>query len=135
MRYPIKEIEGIGATHGNKLVKAGISRTDQLLERCATPAKRKALAGETGLTEGQLLKWANLADLMRITGIGKQYSELLEAAGVDTVKELKHRRPDNLGHSMREVNASKRLARQVPAEKQIAGWVEQAKSMPPAISY
>jgi predicted flap endonuclease-1-like 5' DNA nuclease len=135
MNYPIEDIEGIGPVYGKKLSAVGITSTKILLDRCASAKGRKAVAGETGLDDGQLLKWANLADLMRISGIGKQFSELLEAAGVDTVKELRNRRADNLAAKMKEVNAAKKLTRSTPSEKQVSGWVDQAKSLPPLITH
>jgi len=133
--YKIEEIEGIGPTYGEKLRAADINNTDQLLKACADPKGRKDTAAKTGLSEQQLLKWANMADLMRISGVGEEYSELLEAAGVDTVKELKMRRPDNLAAKMAEVNETKKLVRQVPSESQVEKWVAQAKDLPPMLSY
>ncbi|MCB9944407.1 MAG: DUF4332 domain-containing protein [Geminicoccaceae bacterium] len=135
MSQKIEHIEGIGESYGARLRAAGITTTRALLKACADRKGRKALAGETGLDEGRLLKWANMADLMRIKGIGKQFSELLEAAGVDTVKELRTRNAENLAAKMAEVNEQKKLTRAVPAEKMVAGWVEQAKQLPPAITY
>lgn len=88
--YPVAKIEGIGPTYAEKLLAAGIRTTAALLERAKDPRGRKALAGETGIEESKVLKWANMADLMRVRGIGEEYSELLEAAGVDTVKELRN---------------------------------------------
>jgi len=133
--YKIEEIEGIGPTYGEKLRAADINNTDQLLKACADPKGRKDTAAKTGLSEQQLLKWANMADLMRISGVGEEYSELLEAAGVDTVKELKMRRPDNLAAKMAEVNETTKLVRQVPSESQAEKWVAQAKDLPPMLSY
>ena len=135
MRYAIEEIEGIGSTYGRKLKSVGIRTTTALLAACADRKGRKDLAGSTGIDEGQLLKWANHADLMRIKGIGRQYAELLEAAGVDTVKELKNRNATNLAGTMSDVNGKKRLTRAVPSEKRVQGWIEHAKSLPPALSY
>lgn len=135
MIYKIAEIEGIGPSYAAKLQTSKIGTTSDLLKACADPKGRKALAQATGIEEGRLLKWANMADLMRIKGVGKQYAELLEAAGVDTVKELKQRVAANLAAKMAEVNASKKLTRAVPAEKMVAGWIEQARSLPPALSY
>ena len=135
MTYKIEEIEGIGPSYGASLESAGIRTTDDLLHECGTPKGRKQVAEKTNLREPQLLKWANMADLMRISGVGEEYSELLEAAGVDTVRELKHRNAENLATKMAEVNERKNLTRAVPSSKQVTKWVEQAKSLEPAISY
>ncbi|HQF31065.1 MAG TPA: DUF4332 domain-containing protein [Hyphomicrobiales bacterium] len=133
--YPIMDIEGIGPAFGEKLKAAGIRSTGALLKRAATPKDRKALAEATGIDESRILKWANMADLMRIKGVGEEYSELLEAAGVDTVKELKHRRADNLTARMAEVNAEKKLVRQIPGEKAVVRWIEMAKELPAVLTY
>ena len=135
MAYSIIEIEGIGPTYAEKLQAVGIKTTDAYLERAEDPKGRKALAEETGIDDKRILKWANMADLMRIKGVGEEYSELLEAAGVDTVKELKHRKPENLAAKMAEVNEEKKLVRQVPSESQVIKWVEQAKELPPMMTY
>ncbi len=135
MSYKIQEIEGIGPINGNKLTEAGINTTSDLLEVCGSAKGRKDTSGKTGISESVLLGWTNKADLMRIKGIGKQYSELLEAAGVDTVKELKMRVPDNLSAKMREINEAKKLTRSVPEPSQIAKWVEEAKEMEPIITH
>ena len=135
MSYKVEHIEGIGENYGAKLRAAGITTTRALLKACADRKGRKALAEQTGLDEKRVLKWANMADLMRIKGVGKQFSELLEAAGVDTVKELKARNPQNLAAAMAKVNEEKKLTRTVPAEKMVIGWVDQAKQLPPALSY
>ena len=135
MSYPIEDIEGIGPAHGEKLSSAGITKTGDLLDKCASPKGRKALAEETGLSETLILKWTNMADLMRISGVAEEYSELLEAAGVDTVKELKHRNADNLAAKMAEVNEQKKLTRQVPSASQVAKWVDQAKELEPILTY
>jgi len=135
MRYPIIDIEGIGPTFTKKLKKIGVNRTDQLLERGASPKGRKALAAESGVDEKKILKWCNMADLMRIRGVAEEYSELLEAAGVDTVKELRNRNAANLAAKMQEVNADKKLVRQVPSESQVTKWVDQAKELPATMTY
>ncbi len=135
MAYKITEIEGIGPARSEKLTAAGITTTDELLDACCDPGGRKGMAEKTGFSEKELLKWANMADLMRISGVGEEYSELLEAAGVDTVKELKMRVPANLTKKMEEVNAEKKLVRAVPAESQVERWVEQAKTLEPKLSY
>ncbi len=131
----IDEIEGIGAAYAEKLEAAGISTTEELLALCCDAAGRDKVAGTTGVSTGQLLKWANMADLMRISGIGKQYSELLEAAGVDTVKELATRNHDNLTQALEKINAEKNLARATPAASVVEDWVAQAKKMPAKITH
>ena len=135
MAYPIEKIEGIGPAYGQKLTAAGIKTTDDLLAKSATPKDRAALAQATGLPEKLVLKWANMADLMRIKGVGEEYSELLEAAGVDTVKELKLRVPANLTQAMAKANEAKKLVRVVPSEKQVTDWVAEAKLLAPKLSY
>lgn len=135
MNYPIEEIEGIGHTYGAQLSAAGITNTRHLLKHCSSRPGRRATAEKSGLTEAQLLKWANHADLMRISGIGPQYGELLEAAGVDTVKELRNRRPDNLAAKMSEVNVAKRLTRRTPPQALVEKWVAEAKELDPIITY
>jgi predicted flap endonuclease-1-like 5' DNA nuclease len=135
MTYRIQEIEGIGPSYASKLAKSGITSTKHLLDQCASAKGRKAVAQATGVDEARLLKWANMADLMRVAGVGEEYSELLEAAGVDTVKELKHRNAENLVAKMEEVNAARKLVRQRPSVKQVIKWIEQAKSLPALISH
>jgi len=135
MGYKIEQIEGIGPKYGAKLADAGITTTDKLLELCCDKKGRKAVAEKTGFQESQLLKWANMADLMRISGVGEEYSELLEAAGVDTVKELKTRKADNLAAKMAEVNETKKLVRSVPSAATVEKWVEQAKTLEALITH
>ncbi len=135
MSYKIEQIEGIGPAYGKKLVEAGISSTDDLLKLCGDAKGRKAISQKSGLSEPQLLKWANMADLMRISGIGAEYSELLESAGVDTVKELRNRNPENLAAKMSEVNEQRKLTRTVPGVTVVNQWVEQAKKLDALISY
>ena len=135
MAYKIDEIEGIGPAYKEKLNGAGINTTDDLLEAGADKKGRAALAEKTGVGEGQILKWTNMADLMRISGVGEEYSELLEAAGVDTVKELRNRNAENLAAKMAEVNEEKKLTRAVPSASQVEKWVEQAKTLDPKITY
>ena len=135
MNYKIQEIEGIGPANADKLAAAGIDSTAGLLRLCCTSKGRREVAEKTGVTEAKLLKWANMADLMRISGIGAEFSELLEAAGVDTVKELRTRNIDNLAAKMREVNEQKKLTRTVPSAKTVSKWVDQAAQLTPVISH
>lgn len=135
MSYKIIEIEGIGSVYADKLIAAGIKTTDDLLEKAATKKGREQLAEETGISEKLILKWANHADLFRIKGVAGQFAELLEAAGVDTVKELRHRVPANLYAKLVEVNEAKNLCNRVPAESEIAKMVEQAKELEPKMTY
>jgi len=135
MSYKIDEIEGIGPAYREKLAKIQIATTDDLLKYCSDPKGRKAAAEKTGLSEGQLLNWSNMADMMRISGIGPQYAELLEASGVDTVKELRTRKAENLAAKMEEINNQKKLAKSTPAVSVVQDWVEKAKSMEPTITH
>ncbi|PSC02594.1 DUF4332 domain-containing protein [Alsobacter soli] len=133
--YPIDAIEGIGPKYAEKLKGAGVGATGVLLERAKDPKGRKELAAAAGLDEAQILKWANMADLMRIKGVGEEYSELLEAAGVDTVKELKHRNAANLAKAMADANLKKKLVRQLPGEATVEKWIEEAKTLPGVLTY
>jgi predicted flap endonuclease-1-like 5' DNA nuclease len=133
--YKIIDIEGIGPSYAEKLAQANITTTNDLLELCCDPSGRSTMSAKTGVSEGQLLKWANMADLMRISGVGSEYAELLEASGVDTVKELRNRNAENLTAKMKEVNDEKRLCRATPGLKTVVGWVEQAQGLDPAISH
>ena len=135
MTYKIEDVEGIGPVYAEKLVAAGIDNTEKLLEKCSKPAGRKALEEETGISGKLILTWTNHCDLMRIDGVGPQFSELLEAAGVDTVKELKHRKPENLQPKLEEVNAEKKLVRRVPALKEVEKMIAQAAELPAVMEY
>ena len=135
MAYKIIDIEGVGEVYAEKLIAAGITKVEELLEKCAAPAGRKALAEETGIAEKLILKWTNHADLFRISGVGPQFAELLEAAGVDTVKELKHRVAENLQKKLEEVNAQKNLCNRVPAVSEVQKMIDQAKELPPTMTY
>ena len=128
-------IEGIGEAYEKKLKENSVSSMEGLLEACATKAGREKLAEATGIAEKLLLKWANHADLARIKGIGGEYAELLEAAGVDTVPELATRKPDNLLAKMTEINEAKKLVRRLPVASQVEDWVKQAKDLPRVMKY
>jgi predicted flap endonuclease-1-like 5' DNA nuclease len=128
-------IEGIGEKYSQSLQKEGIRTTEKLLEAGATPKGRQELAQKTGVSDSLILKWVNRADLFRIKGIGEEYSDLLEAAGVDTVPELAQRNPANLYEALEATNAKKKLVRQLPTRVQVESWVDQAKALPRAVSY
>lgn len=134
MRH-IETIEGIGQVYGEKLLALDIKTTDQLLEKGATKKGRKKIADETGISEKLILTWVNHCDLFRIKGIGPQYAELLEAAGVDTVPELATRKPENLLAKLTEVNDEKKLVRAMPYLKQVNRWVEDAKALPKVVKH
>lgn len=135
VHYKIEKIEGIGPKFGAKLEKVGIKNTQHLLDKAATRKGRKDLATESGIDEQLILKWANMADLMRIKGVGEEFSELLEVAGVDTVKELSKRRADNLHKAMLEANEKRKMVRQLPGLAQVESWVAQAKAIEPVMKY
>ena len=131
----ITQIEGIGEVYCAKLNEVGIVSVEQYLEACKTKKDRKALAEKTGIPESQILLWANHADLFRIKGVAGQYADLLEAAGVDTVKELAQRNPESLTAAIEKVNEEKSLVRSVPYLKMVKKWVAQAKELPRIIEY
>jgi len=131
----IDAIEGVGHRQATRLRKAGVRTTEALLKVAAARKGRKALFEATGLTEKLLLEWVNRADLMRVKGVGEEYSDLLEAAGVDTVKELRRRNPENLLGAMVDVNAKKRLVRRLPTESMVERWVEHAKTIDPIVTH
>ena len=135
MDYKIIDIEGVGEVYASKLQSAGINKASELLEKCAAPKGRKELAEATGINEKLILRWTNHADLFRIKGVGPQFSELLEAAGVDTVKELRNRNAANLAAKMLEVNEEKHLTRRVPVEAEIQKFIDAAKALEPKVTY
>jgi len=131
----ITAIEGIGEVNAGKLKKAGIGSVEKLLKMGAESNGRKEIAAKTGIDEKVILKWVNFADLFRVKGISTQYSELLEAAGVDTVVELSKRVPENLQKKMEEVNEEKNLVRRVPTLKEVQKWTQLAKQLPRGVNY
>ena len=131
----IDTIEGIGVKNATRLRKNRIRTTEALLKKGATRAGRRAIASATGLTSKQILEWVNRADLMRVKGVGEEYSDLLEAAGVDTVKELRNRKPENLLARMVEINKSKRLVRRLPTIAMVERWVGHAGELDPIVTY
>ena len=135
MAYKIIDIQGIGPVYAEKLIAAGIETVDQLLEKGADPKGRQALEEATGIRHDLILTWVNHADLFRIKGVGPQFSELLEAAGVDTVKELRNRNAANLAAKMLEVNEAKHLCKRTPVEKEIQKYIDLAKELEPKVTY
>jgi predicted flap endonuclease-1-like 5' DNA nuclease len=131
----LSEIEGIGPVCAAKLEAAGVKNQAELLAAGGTPKGRKELAAKCELSDKLVLKWINRADLARVKGIGEEYADLLEHSGVDSVPELAQRRPDNLYKKMVEVNEAKKLVRALPSESTVAKWVEQAKTLPRAVSH
>ncbi len=132
---PLTEVEGIGPAYADKLREAGVATTDTLLERGCDRKGRQALAEATGISDSQILRWVNQVDLFRIDGVGEQYAELLEAAGVDSVPELAQRNAASLQAKLAEANAARNLVRQVPVESQVARWIEEAKALPRVVTH
>ena len=135
MSYPLTDIDGIDRTVATALKSAGVRSSKSLLEAAATARGRKELAGKTGLSEKQLLQWANVAHFMSIRGVSREYADLLQKSGVDTVKELKYRNPAKLVAAMSAANKTRKLVRVLPSEKRVVRWIDDAKKLPPKISY
>lgn len=129
------KVEGIGPVYAQKLSDAGVSSIEKLLELGATPQGRKDLAEAADISGALILEWVNRADLFRVKGIGEEYSDLLEASGVDTVPELAQRNGANLHAKLKEVNEAKALVRRLPAQSQVEGWVAAAKALPRKVTY
>jgi hypothetical protein len=132
--YPIKSLDG-GGTDLAALRAAGIRTTGRFLEAAKDPKGRKLLAAKTGIDERRLLRWANTADRLRVSGLGKEYAELLRVVGVDTVRDLRYRNPAHLAERMADANKKRKLVRLVPSEKAIRRWIESAKKLPLKITY
>lgn len=128
-------MDGIGPLMAARLARAGITTTVHLLDRCCDRAGRREVAAKVRLPQERLLQWVNLANLMRISGVGEEYSELLNAAGVKTVKDLRRRNPENLTSAIKITNERRRLVRVLPTEKMVANWVEQARKLPLRVTY
>ena len=133
--YPITDITGIEPDAAATFKSVGIRTTTGLLEAAKNPKGRKRLADRTGLSEKNILRWANMADRMRIKGVGEEYAGLLQAAGVDTVKELKYRNPSKLARAMKEANAKRKLVRVLPSDRAVVRWIEHAKKLQLKITY
>ncbi len=131
----LMKVEGIGKVYKEKLKEAGIHSNEDLLAKGATPKGRKELAETSGIGDKLILEWVNLVDLFRIDGVGEEYADLLEEAGVDTVVELAQRNPQNLTQKLAEINTAKNLVNRLPSEKMVEDWVAQAKALPRIITY
>ncbi|GAB2634852.1 DUF4332 domain-containing protein [Belliella aquatica] len=135
MAKTITEIEGIGPVFKEKLGNAGVATVESLLAKGASKKGRKEIAEASGIDEGKILDWVNMADLFRIKGVASQFAELLKATGVDTVKELRTRNAENLHKALTEKNAEKKLTRVVPALSQVEGFISQAKELEPIVTH
>ncbi|MDX5339120.1 MAG: DUF4332 domain-containing protein [Cyclobacteriaceae bacterium] len=135
MGKSITLIEGIGEVYQGKLAKAGVSTVEGLLEKGASKSGRKSIAEASGIDEGKILDWVNMADLFRINGVGSQFAELLKAAGVDTVKELRNRNPENLHAALTKTQEEKGLTKVVPALSKVEDFVAQAKALDPVVTH
>jgi len=135
MDYKIIDIEGVGDVYAEKLQAAGINKVSELLDKCADPKGRKELAEATEISEKLILRWTNHADLFRINGVGPQFAELLEAAGVDTVKEFRHRVAENLQPKLAEINEARHICGRVPAVVEVQKMIDQAKELEPRMTY
>ena len=131
----VEDVEGIGPAYAEKLIKAGIKTTDDLLARGAKRKGRDELEKATGIAHAKILGWVNRVDLYRLNGVGSEYSDLLEEAGVDSPLELSHRVAANLAAKLEEINKAKKLVRRVPAETMAADWIEQAKKLPKVVEH
>ena len=129
------DIEGVGETYARKLKAAGVASTGALLKMGATPKGRQEIAEKSGISEKLVLEWVNHVDLFRIKGVGEEYADLLEEAGVDTVPELAQRKAENLLEKMTAVNAEKKLVRRLPVLSQVSDWIGQAKKLPRVVTY
>ena len=135
MSRSIQDVEGIGPKYAEILRQQGIDTTDKLLHVGGSRAGRMELAEKTSINESRILKWVNMCDLFRIKGVAGQFAELLEGAGVDTVKELRLRNANNLSMQMSEVNDAKRLCKTTPGAKIVAMWITQARSLEPMVTH
>ena len=129
------KVEGIGEVYAQRLREAGIATTQVLLEQGASPQGRTRIAEKAGISGTLILEWVNHVDLFRIKGVGEEYSDLLEEAGVDTVPELAQRNPENLHQKLVAVNQAKKLVRRLPTQAQVSDWIEQAKRLPRVVTY
>ena len=131
----IEEIEGIGPAYATKLRGAGVETVEELLTRGSSPGGRKTLSSASGITDALILEWVNHADLMRLKGVGSEYADLLEEAGVDSPAELGHRNAANLTAALEQANERRNLVRRVPTESMVAGWIDEAKTLEKVVTH
>ncbi|TGN19057.1 DUF4332 domain-containing protein [Leptospira idonii] len=131
----LEDVEGIGPKYASALRKAGVRSTGDFLKKAANPAGRKEIAKSAGISDKLILEWANHVDLFRIKGVGEEYADLLEEAGVDTVVELAQRKAANLFETLKTVNEKKKLVRQLPSGSKVEDWIAQAKKLPRMLNY
>ena len=131
----LSKIEGIGSAYEAKLKAAKVGTVEGLLKMGASAKGRAGLESASGISQKLILEWVNLADLLRVKGVGGQYADLLEEAGVDTVAELAGRVPESLHKSMMEVNAQKNLVNRPPNVKMVKNWIAQAKKLRRVVEY
>jgi predicted flap endonuclease-1-like 5' DNA nuclease len=131
----LEDIEGVGRAYARKLKKAGVRSTASLLKKGATPKGRRDIVRKSGLSHAKILRWVNHVDLFRVKGVGSEYADLLEAAGVDTIPELAQRKAGRLYQTLAELNRTKKLVRKLPGQRQVAGWINQAKKLPRRVDY
>ena len=131
----IAQIESIGPAFSEKLSITGITTVEKLLDRGATPIGRKQIANDTGIDSGKILQWVNMADLFRITGIGEEYSDLLQAAGINSTAELARQHPARLHNKLTDTNNTNNPIRQPPSEAQVEKWISEAKHLPRIVNY
>ena len=129
------DVEGIGAVYAQKLKEAEVSTAEALLSQGKTPKGRAEIAEKSGISPALILRWVNHVDLFRIKGVGGQYAELLEVAGVDTVPELAQRSAANLYQKLVQANQEHKCVRQLPTQTQVESWVEQARRLPRIVTY
>jgi hypothetical protein len=130
----VNKLTGVDADHSQKLFDYGIRSSERLLQAAATKQGRQDLSEETGISEQLILKWVNLADLVRVTGIGEEYSALLEEAGVDTVMDLRKCQAEHLHESLLQTNEEKRIVRKNPSLNEVVGWIDEAKKLSPVVT-
>ncbi len=129
------DVEGIGPAYAAKLEAAGVATTEALLEAGATRKGRVDLAAATGIDDARILTWVNHVDLMRLTGVGSEYADLLEAGGVDSPAELARRNAANLTVTLTEANAARNFVRQLPSESTVQRWIDEAKALPKVVEH